>query len=154
MKPVPILLCAAGATVLLLTGASQYANRKVTLPVYAEPVTFFSEEKQGITLASLPTGVSLSAESCAKCHQKEYAEWKASAHSRSVTEPVFASAFKTEPRFLCRSCHSPLLEQQPKVLLQADRNPHVLLNGRSFFHGEFRPHLTESNPRYSKALAA
>lgn len=154
MKPVPILLCAAGATVLLLAGASQYADRKVTLSVYSEPVTFFSEEKQGITLASLPAGTTLSAESCARCHQKEYAEWKASAHSRSVTEPVFASAFKSEPRFLCRSCHSPLMEQQPKVLLQADKNPHILLNGRQILPGGFRPHLTEANPRYSKALAA
>lgn len=178
MKPVTITLCALGAAGGLAAVALWRLPRRVELPVYETPVRFFSEGKQSILIANKPRVIeSMSAEACGKCHRPEYAEWKASAHSRSVTEPVFTAAFKAEPRALCRSCHSPLIEQHPILVHQTDGAPRILINGRprlpqghpaigpssggSVHGGRFhvnpfqpRPFLTEPNPEYDAGLAA
>jgi hypothetical protein len=115
MRPLVVFL----AAVLLAASVQALALQSsgIPLPVFEKPVTFFQEGKQGLSLGPLPKGISsLSAEACIQCHKQEHAEWKLSAHARSVTEPVFAAAFKSEPRFLCRSCHSPLLEQHPLLV--------------------------------------
>jgi len=131
LKPLTVSLCAVALAAAVVGTAIYQAPRQVKLPVYTEPIQFFTEGKQGITLASLPKGIhTLSAQSCAGCHKEQHADWQGSAHARSVTEPVFAAAFKAEPRFLCRSCHSPLLEQHPKLLTRLDGDPRVLLNGQ------------------------
>jgi hypothetical protein len=128
----------------------------VALARFEAPVTFFDENRQAITLASLPAGIgALSAEACASCHKKEYAEWQKSGHSHSVTEPVFAAAFKAEPRALCRSCHSPLKEQHPTLIFSLKDHPKVLLQGREGpavqFPGE-TPHVKEKNPHFDDGL--
>ena len=155
MKPLHLAIGAAAATCILVGVVNQSANRKVTLPVYDAPVTFFSEEEQGIRLADLPHGVkSLSARECAGCHEKEHSEWLGSAHSRSVTEPVFTAAFKSEPRALCRSCHSPLLEQHPILISSLKRKPTVLITGFEMLptSQHERAHIKEPNPDYNESL--
>jgi len=114
MKPLTVSLVAASLAVGVPALALRGSLTPIRLPVYEKPVTFFSEKQQGLDLGPLPAGIkSLSGEGCVECHRGEHAEWKNSAHARSVTEPVFAAAFQSEPRFLCRSCHSPLLQQHP-----------------------------------------
>jgi hypothetical protein len=167
MKPWIVGLCAAGVTASAVgVGLFRAAPRPVTLPVRTEPITFFQEDQQAVTLASLPSGVSsLSAQACASCHKTEHAAWKGSAHGRSVTEPVFQAAFKSEQRFVCRSCHSPLVEQHPTLIYQLERQPQVLLTGRTLPQGHphvggaqqqpgVPPFITEPNPRYDAALAS
>jgi hypothetical protein len=110
--------------------------------VYDKPVTFFAEGQQGLVLGKLPDGADgLSAAACAGCHAREHAEWQASAHARSVTEPVFAAAFAAEPRFVCRSCHSPLIEQHPTLLTAMPAKPQV------------RPAGGKANPHYDAGLS-
>lgn len=178
MKPVTLAFVAAGAAGAVAAVALWRMPRQVELPVYEQSVRFFSEGKQSILVANKPRVIErMSAEACGRCHRKEYAEWKASAHSRSVTEPVFAAAFKAEPRVLCRSCHSPLIEQHPVLVHQMEGMPRVLIHGRSALpqghpeisqgaggqiaQGRFRrnpfqplPFLTETNPDYDAALGA
>jgi hypothetical protein len=173
VKPVPVALCALAVLAGAVGVAVYQSPRQVKLPVYSQPVQFFSEERQALLVGNLPQGISgMSAEACGSCHKAEYAEWKASAHSRSVTEPVFASAFKSEPRFLCRSCHSPLEEQHPTLVTRIHKKPATLVHGSMVgvpaavvapapggrFHAfdpatrSFQPFLTEKNPKYDAAL--
>jgi hypothetical protein len=166
MKRALICVCTAAAVLGVVVVAAQRLPREVELPVYEKPVEFFSEKKQAILIGKLPEGIGgMSAEACGSCHKQEYAEWKASAHSRSVTEPVFAAAFKAEPRFLCRSCHSPLEEQHPVLLTRIQGDPKVLVHGASLAHVDaFKPQvhglelqqrgfITEKNPKYDPHLA-
>lgn len=166
MKPV---LLGTGFCTLLLVGlgaAWWQSPRPVTLDVHAGPVTFFDEARQGIDLAALPRGIAgLSAAECGRCHEAEYAEWKDSGHAHARTEPVFAAAFRSEPRFLCRGCHAPLLEQQPVLAHRMETPPTVLLSGgqpapafeegagvHAFRTPEAPPVVTEPNPRYRREL--
>jgi hypothetical protein len=116
MKPLTVSLVGAAMLAALPAMALRGSSAGIQLPVYTRPVTFFQEGVQALDLGPLPSGIKdLSASACMGCHKQEHAEWKASAHARSVTEPVFTAAFQSEPRFLCRSCHSPLLEQHPRL---------------------------------------
>jgi len=162
MKPAIVAGCVVGVMGSMLALSVYGAQRRVKLAVYEKPVTFFSEERQTLQVGNLPRGVnSLSAAACSDCHQAEHAEWQASAHARSVTEPVFAAAFEAEPRFLCRSCHSPLQEQHPILAHRMDKAPTVLIQGeilpsghpslgRNFAGTRF---IREPNRRYDAALA-
>jgi hypothetical protein len=142
MRPMAVSLCAVSLVLPALGVVSLYGHRRVTLPVYDPPVTFFTEGRQALVLANLPEGAAgLSAAACAGCHRQEHAEWQASAHARAVTEPVFKAAFAAEPRVLCRSCHSPLVQQHPTLLTQGPAIPRsVAVNGTP-------------NPHYDAALA-
>lgn len=170
MKPVAVTLCAVA---VLAVGAIAWRQvpRRVALPVYAEPIRFFSEEHQSLLVGNTARGANgLSAQACASCHRKEHQEWKGSAHARSVTEPVFAAAFKTEQRVLCRSCHSPLQEQHPQLVDQIREKPQIRLNGRhapppsstrpprDAVHQQMQdgvsPAIFEPNPSYSASLAS
>ena len=46
-------------------------------------------------------------EACARCHADIAAEWRASLHRRSWTNPYFLRAFAAEPAPFCRKCHAP-----------------------------------------------
>jgi hypothetical protein len=142
MRPMAVSLCAVSLVLPALGVVSLYGHRRVTLPVYGPPVTFFTEGRQALVLANLPEGAAgLHAADCAGCHRQEHAEWQASAHARSVTEPVFKAAFAAEPRVLCRSCHSPLVQQHPTLLTQGPAIPRsVAVSGTP-------------NPHYDAALA-
>jgi RNase P subunit RPR2 len=173
MKPVAVCVGAVAVLVCGTAAVVMNGSRKVRLPVSTAPVTFFDESRQGITLASLPRGIhSLSAEECGRCHTREHSQWQESAHARSVTEPVFTAAFHAEQRFLCRSCHSPLIEQHPTLVYRMESRPSVLLHGSEpqgdpATTAEFRaqlatqqmraggafPAVTEPNPHYNATLA-
>jgi hypothetical protein len=152
--------CCLGGIGLALCAVALAVDRKpaeVVLPLYDAPVHFFQEGKQALLVGSLPQGVSsLSAEACASCHKKEYTEWKASAHARSITEPVFAAAFRAEPRVLCRSCHSPLLQQHPRIVRQREPSwtpaAHERAQIRRTELGQ--PYTLEPNPSYQGALVS
>lgn len=113
----PLSVCVAFISLgLAVEAVAMRPAPAVKLPVYEKPVTFFKEGTAALDLGPLPKGVaSLSAEACLRCHTSEHKDWRASAHARSVTEPVFQAAFHSEPRFLCRSCHSPLIDQHPTL---------------------------------------
>jgi hypothetical protein len=142
VKPMAVSLCAVSLALPALGVVSLYGHRRVALPTYDKPVTFFTEDRQALALGPLPAGAGgPSAAACAGCHAKEHAEWHASAHARSVTEPVFTAAFAAEPRFVCRSCHSPLLEQHPRLLDRRARTPRLVAVA------------ARANPHYDAALA-
>lgn len=44
---------------------------------------------------------------CETCHEEIAAEWRASLHRRSYTDPVFQAALAIEPSPFCRGCHAP-----------------------------------------------
>lgn len=145
--------------------AYHQAPREVELPVYDKPVTFFQEGKQALLVGDAPNGLTgLSAAECGRCHADQHAQWKDSAHGQASTEPVFAAAFQAEQRFVCRSCHSPLQEQHPRLVHQFRKAPNVLLHGTEAPSGallarEFGPQthpgsfVVEPNRQYSATLA-
>src|SRR3569833_3474227 len=156
MNRIGIVVCSAFGLAALVGAGVYTGTRRVTLPVYDHAVTFFDENKQALLVGDPPQGLgSLSAEECGRCHRKELTQWHASAHGRSVTEPVFTAAFHSEPRFVCRSCHSPLQEQQPLLVHQIRAQPHLLINGGmpSHFSSANRGAITEKNPHFDSGLA-
>lgn len=44
---------------------------------------------------------------CEGCHPQEAAEWRASQHRSSFTDPTFQRALAVEPKAFCRGCHAP-----------------------------------------------
>src|SRR4051812_1823961 len=44
---------------------------------------------------------------CAGCHVEIAAEWEASLHHASATDPLYLRAFALEPLAFCRECHAP-----------------------------------------------
>jgi len=67
----------------------------------------------------LPTGLnSLSAKECGGCHDAIYREWKDSMMGRAWTDPVFQVDFQEQGElYVCRNCHTPLVEQQPELVV-------------------------------------
>lgn len=66
---------------------------------------------------------SLSAAVCAACHPDVAAEWALSVHAQAWVDPQFqAEITKSDNRWLCLNCHTPLLVQQ-------DRWPEGLVDG-------------------------
>jgi hypothetical protein len=62
---------------------------------------------------ALPLTDSLNAESCGKCHQKQYKEWEGSMHSNSFEDPIHQALLKSEGLEFCSGCHLPMTEQTP-----------------------------------------
>jgi hypothetical protein len=46
-------------------------------------------------------------EACASCHAQIAAEWRASLHHQSFTDPVFQRGYALERQAFCRACHAP-----------------------------------------------
>ena len=44
---------------------------------------------------------------CTGCHSEIAAEWRASLHSQSQTDPAYQRAFAVEPLPFCQGCHAP-----------------------------------------------
>lgn len=65
-----------------------------------------------------PAGVaSLSAEACGACHAEIAAEWRASRMAQAWTNKLFQADFAAQGEpYVCRYCHTPLVEQQPQVV--------------------------------------
>lgn len=47
------------------------------------------------------------ADDCARCHADIAAEWRASSHARSWSDPIFQASYAREPDPFCRHCHAP-----------------------------------------------
>lgn len=85
----------------------------------------------------LPQGVgSLSAKSCGACHIEIYNEWAESTHAHAWVDPQYqAEIAKSDNRWLCLHCHTPLLVQQDRWaigLTDGDVEAPVLVDNASF----------------------
>ncbi|EHQ05724.1 multiheme c-type cytochrome [Leptonema illini] len=89
------------------------------------------------------------AESCARCHEKEFGAWKKSLHSQAFTNARFYHAFQLEPMAWCMNCHAPYwynsghaAEARPirpiQEIYQTDKRQYVV----------HRPHATDRLPSY------
>lgn len=53
---------------------------------------------------------------CGTCHTAIYDEWKRSTHAHARTDPQLGVEMaKSENRWMCLSCHTPLAEQMPRL---------------------------------------
>jgi len=82
---------------------------------------------------------SLSAESCGTCHPEHYAEWRVSTHAAAWSDRQFqAEIGKSGNRWLCLSCHTPLLVQHaqwPVGLVEGDVERPLLVDNPRFDAG-------------------
>jgi hypothetical protein len=62
---------------------------------------------------ALPFTDSISAESCSKCHEKQYKEWEESMHRNSFVDPINQATLQFEGMEFCSGCHLPMTEQTP-----------------------------------------
>ncbi|MFZ5478308.1 MAG: multiheme c-type cytochrome [Myxococcota bacterium] len=63
----------------------------------------------------MPGLASLSAASCGECHPDHYADWRRSTHAHAWVDPQLqAEMTKSENRWMCQNCHTPLMIQQPR----------------------------------------
>lgn len=67
--------------------------------------------------ASIRSGEFSRSDFCSQCHRDIYNMWRASAHSRSLEDPVFLAAYKQTRSLegasvakICLSCHAPAVE--------------------------------------------
>ncbi len=85
----------------------------------------------------LPSGLSdLSAATCAACHAAIADDWHRSVHAQAWIDPQFqAEIQKSDNRWLCLNCHTPLLTQQeywPRGLVENDVERPVLTPNQLF----------------------
>ena len=75
-----------------------------TRPIYERP----------LDRGTMPAGLTdLSAASCGACHPDAYAEWQVSTHAHAWVDRQFqAEITKSENRWMCQNCHTPLMIQQ------------------------------------------
>lgn len=90
---------------------------------------------------AIPEGVgSLSAQACGACHAEIASEWALSTHAHAWVDRQYqAEILKSDNRWICLNCHTPLLVQQ-------DRWPVGLVND-----DVERPRLVQ-NPAFDAAL--
>lgn len=72
-----------------------------------------------VSTAGMPDSLpSLSAKSCALCHQEFYEEWSTSIHSQAWTDPYFQVDWVFDGKQqICKNCHIPLDRQQEQTVL-------------------------------------
>ncbi len=53
-------------------------------------------------------------QTCGRCHEKIYEDWKGSLHGRAWVDPVYLMSAGNPPKMECRGCHSmePILERE------------------------------------------
>jgi hypothetical protein len=99
-----------------------------TRPEYERPL--------GVGLQPVPGLADLSAQTCGACHTEIYDEWKVSTHAAAWSDPQLqAEMQKSENRWLCRNCHTPLLvahEQWPVGLTGEDVEAPILVDNVAF----------------------
>ena len=91
------------------------------------PVVIFGlrdDFSHAIPFQEVPEGIdSLRAESCGKCHQAIYEEWKTSIHAQAFDDPFFQAYWKRDDNvFICLNCHTPLENQQPELIIDIPRD--------------------------------
>ena len=92
---------------------------------------------------TLPEGLSsLSAKECGGCHAAIYQEWSASMMGQAWTDPVFQADFQHQGElYVCRNCHTPLVEQQPELVLGLEKvKP---LTAETIPNPDFQPELLD-----------
>lgn len=99
-----------------------------TRPIYERPLGDGLE---------LPAGLGgIAAEDCGSCHQAILEEWRVSTHALAWVDPQFQEEIrKSDNRWLCLNCHSPLLVQQdywPRDLVEGDVERPVLSSNPVF----------------------
>ena len=79
-----------------------------TRPLYEQPLADGLQIPAGLT--------SLSAASCGACHAQIYADWRLSTHAHAwVDRQLQAEMTKSENRWLCQNCHTPLQVQHAQI---------------------------------------
>lgn len=64
---------------------------------------------------TVPGVASMSVQACEGCHPQIAAEWRQSIHAQAWIDPQFqAEIAKSDNRWLCVNCHTPLLTQQDR----------------------------------------
>lgn len=71
----------------------------------------FSSGARPIDTGDTPPAM-LRAETCAPCHERQYAQWKRSRHAAAWTNGLFQRDYRQSRRAWCRNCHIPLAAQQ------------------------------------------
>lgn len=104
-----------------------------TRPTYEQPLAEGFEA---------PAGLELGAAACGTCHAAIYEEWRVSTHAHAwVDRQLQEEMKKSENRWMCQNCHTPLMRQQA-------RWPTGLTDG-----DVEKPEWVE-NPRFDAALQA
>jgi len=94
------------------------------------------ERPRGEGLSAVEGLPSLSATTCAACHLEIYEEWRASVHAAAWTDLQYQGEIgKSDSRWLCLNCHTPLLVQQdlwPRGLVDGDVDRPIVSNNPVF----------------------
>ncbi len=120
-------------------------RKKVQLDPLSQAQEFYAsripiERPQG-GYQELPEGLpSLSASVCGACHQEIYNEWKVSTHAQAWTDRQFQEETKkSENRWLCDGCHTPLLNQMETWVVEVKDD-------------DVEKPIRVSNPNFDKAF--
>jgi hypothetical protein len=70
-------------------------------------------------LGPIDPGPAPTPERCGECHEAEYADWAASRHRSSWSNPLMQHGYIVEPRQFCVNCHAPLPAQAAEVRANA-----------------------------------
>ena len=102
----------------------------------------FREEQPQAGWQNLPAGLSdLRASTCGRCHQEIYKEWQVSTHAQAWSDTQFQSEItKSENRWLCNNCHTPLLNQMEAWVVGLEDNDveKPVYTANTEFEPEFR----------------
>ena len=91
------------------------------------PVVIFGlrdDFAHAITFQEVPEGISgIKAEDCGICHREIYKEWKSSMHAKAFVDPFFQAYWRRDKQiWICLNCHTPLVNQQPELIIEIPRN--------------------------------
>lgn len=94
------------------------------------------ERPRALGIEPVPGTTGLSAEACGTCHTEIYLDWKGSVHAAAYVDPQLQEEMKkSENRWLCLGCHTPLMsqfEQLPVDLIDGDVEQPVWVANPSF----------------------
>ena len=106
------LALAGGSIAWALVGRPQGEALETSIAFYEDRPR---EERPQAWWQEVPAGLEdIRAASCGECHPDIYEEWRVSTHGQAWTDRQFqAEIAKSENRWLCRNCHTPLMNQMP-----------------------------------------
>lgn len=97
--------------------------------------------EHAIPAQKTPNGLStIRASECGKCHVAVYEEWRSTAHALALRDPQFQAEWKKDEHlWLCLNCHTPLENQQERLVT-------------GLVGGDFRRPVTRPNDRFDVNL--
>jgi hypothetical protein len=97
--------------------------------------------ERAIPFQETPDGLStIRASECGECHVAIYEEWSTTAHALALQDPQFQAEWKKDDHlWLCINCHTPLENQQERVV-------------SGLVGGDFRKPVTHQNDRFDLTL--